>query len=235
MNGSLKSRPLREEAGFTLVEMMVTIMVMMAVFFALHSIFDTSIRVFSFGNDKVEAVENARLGLERMEREIQAAYPVDKISEPPDLKDYLFFSPGSPATPTRPGAKTITFGNDLRQGVIPPNRRIYNSATGTIDPKEEITYKLDASCPVSGTSGVCKLQRITSSGSSTVVENVVPDDDQTAASSDGLSFTYLKRDLNVATAADGTDIAVVRVKLKINVDGRIQTLTTDVGLRNRGV
>ncbi len=230
MAKSKLSKLLREEAGFTLPELMVTILVMLTVFFALHSIFDMSIRVFRFGNDKVEAVENARLGMERMEREIRAAYPVDKING----LTHVLFAPGSPPSPVVPGARSITFGNDVSQGAgSPPNRRIYDSATATTDPKEEITYRLDAACPSSGTDGVCRLQRVTSDGSSSVVEGVVPDDDQTAAVGDGLNFTYLKSDLTPATAADGSDIRVVRIKLKTNVDGRIQTLTTDVDLRNR--
>ena len=51
---------------------------MLTVLFALYSIFDMSLRVFGFGSDKVEAVENARLGLEKMERELRGAYPYDK-------------------------------------------------------------------------------------------------------------------------------------------------------------
>jgi len=53
-------------------------MIMIVVLFALYSIFDMGIRVFSFGNDKIEATEQARLGMEKMTREIRAAYPVDK-------------------------------------------------------------------------------------------------------------------------------------------------------------
>ena len=56
--------------------MMITIVIMIVVFFALHSIFDMSLRVFSYGNNKAEAMENARLGLEKMEREIRQAEPV---------------------------------------------------------------------------------------------------------------------------------------------------------------
>ena len=37
--------------------MMVTITIMMVVFFALYSVFDTSVRIFMFGSNKVEAVE----------------------------------------------------------------------------------------------------------------------------------------------------------------------------------
>jgi prepilin-type N-terminal cleavage/methylation domain-containing protein len=46
-------RLLREEGGFTLSEMMVVTMMLTIVLFALYGIFDMSIRVFSFGNDKV--------------------------------------------------------------------------------------------------------------------------------------------------------------------------------------
>lgn len=75
--GEAPTRLLRDERGFSLPEVLVTMLMMLTVLFALYSIFDMSLRVFSFGNDKVEAVENARLGMERMEREIRAAYPQD--------------------------------------------------------------------------------------------------------------------------------------------------------------
>jgi hypothetical protein len=52
---------------------------MLTVMFALYSIFDMSLRVFSYGNNKTEAVENARLGLEKMEREIRAAQNDDLV------------------------------------------------------------------------------------------------------------------------------------------------------------
>lgn len=70
-------RLLKDERGFSLPELLVTMLMMLTVMFALHSIFDMSLRVFSFGNDKVEVVENARIGMERMEREIRASYPDD--------------------------------------------------------------------------------------------------------------------------------------------------------------
>lgn len=73
----LSKRLAADEGGFTLTEVLVTMLMMLTVMVALHSIFSTSLRVFSFGNDKVEAIENARIGLERMEREIRAAYPVE--------------------------------------------------------------------------------------------------------------------------------------------------------------
>jgi prepilin-type N-terminal cleavage/methylation domain-containing protein len=112
---------LREEGGFTLPEVLVAMTLMVVVFFALYAIFDMSIRVFSFGNDKVEAVENARLGLEKMEREIRAAYPYDK----PAGRDYLLWSPGYPATGEIPPSDRISIGNDLdgnRKIECPPPR-----------------------------------------------------------------------------------------------------------------
>lgn len=238
MRELLDIRIVREEQGFTLTELMVTIMIMITVMFALYSIFDMSIRVFSFGNDKVEATENARLGLEKIEREVRAAYPADKING----REHVFFSRSDPTVATLPAQRSITFGNDLAQGASPPNRRIVDRNTAAVDPREVISYELrhqdGGSCPSVGTDGVCRLQRIiTSAGGATVVspvvDNVVPN---------GLTFTYFRGrpdavnpgNLEPAVAADGTDIGVVRIRLDVNVDGRTQTLTTDVDLRNRG-
>jgi prepilin-type N-terminal cleavage/methylation domain-containing protein len=202
----------RDEGGFTLPEMLVTIMVMVAVLFALYSVFDMSLRVFDVGNDKVEATDNARLGLEKMAREIRAAYPANKISG----SNHLFWTQGAPATATMPTAGQITFGND-RNG----NRRVYNSSTGTLDPNEEITYA------VSGTT----LQR---NGQPVVefVQDVDAPPDGTA-----LKFEYL--DANGATVTSEANIVTVRIKLEVAVDRGIQeepvtqTLQTKVTLRNR--
>lgn len=123
MSGRLAGS-VKEEGGLTLPEMMVTTMVMIVVLFALYSIFDMSIRVFSFGNDKVEAVENARIGLGRMEREVRAAFPYDK-GNPTSSDAHLFDAMG---------AGQITFANDLGAG-----DRVINQAA------EEVTYSLGGS------------------------------------------------------------------------------------------
>ena len=222
MTGRATERFLYEERGFTLPEMMVTIVIMVTVLFALYGIFDMSLRVFAFGNDKVEATENARLGLEKVEREIRAAYPVDRI----DNKKHVFFTAGYSSTPARPAPDSITFGIDLPAGGSPPNRKV--------DSVEEITYELRSSgdlstaCPSSGTEGICTLVRRQGSaaGFQPVVEHVLPG---------GLSFEYFTNKMAATdTAGDGTDIGVVRVRLRVDVDGRGQALTTDVDLRNRG-
>jgi type II secretory pathway component PulJ len=116
----MRARLLREEGGFTLTEVLVAMILMILVMFALYSIFDMSIRVFSFGNDKVEAVENARLGLSKMEREIRAAYPNNKAAATPD--ETLFFSPT--------GTNEIKFGLDLNGNHVVDH------------PSEEVTYNL---------------------------------------------------------------------------------------------
>ena len=114
---------LRDESGFTLPEVLVTMMIVITVMFAIYSIFDMSLRVFSFGNDKTEAVQNARLGLEKMEREIRAAYPQNKPASPPNNTLLTGFTSNS-----------ITFGNDLNGNRV-------------VDPGEVITYRRDASDP----------------------------------------------------------------------------------------
>lgn len=81
-------------------------LMMLTVMFALYSIFDMGIRVFSFGNNKVEAVQNARVGLEKMERETRAAYPVN----PPADNRVL---DGSASNSSR-----ITFWNKLDTGTV---------------------------------------------------------------------------------------------------------------------
>lgn len=115
-------RLLREESGFTLPEMLVTMIIMVTVLFALYSIFDMGIRVFSFGNDKVEASENSRLGLEKMEREIRAAYPYNKASGNTTLLPSF-------------SSNSITFGNDL------DGNRTVDAAS------EQVTYSLSGGSP----------------------------------------------------------------------------------------
>jgi prepilin-type N-terminal cleavage/methylation domain-containing protein len=207
-------RLLRGEGGFTLPEVLVTMVMMTTILFALYSIFDMSIRVFSFGNDKVEAVENARLGLEKMARELRAAYPYDKVKDTSTDTPlpHLFWSSGFPTTAAFPASNSITFGND-RNG----NRKI---DTGS----EQITYSLSGGSPAT-------LLR----NGEPVVEFVNDVDRDGAA----LSIKYFDANGNEIFTNEG-NIAMVRIKLEIAVNrgGRsepvTQVLQTDVALRNRG-
>ena len=217
---------MKEERGFSLPEMLVTIVIMMIVFFALYSVFDMSVRIYMFGSNKVEAVESARLGLERMEREIRAAYPVGSDS-------HLFFSANGSATnppQAMPSQTQITFGNELGAE---------GEGDGTIecgDPCEYITYKLtddvegsSAACTVSP----CDLRRV-NTANSTDPGNPVVDN---AVFPGGLDFTYLQSD-GITPATTESDIAKVRVSLDIMVDPGTKTsarqrLTTEIDLRNK--
>lgn len=215
MKSTIKGRLFREELGFTLPEMMVTIVIMIVVLFALYNIFDMSIRVFSYGNNKVEAVENARLGLERMEREIRAAYPVSKATKNNELLSNWT-------------ANSISFGNELS-----PSDHVIDAAA------ERITYQAISD-------GTLRRKVGTGAGSG---EPVVEFVDYTDSNNTGLEFTYCKSGDAVSNddCGDGfdevtpgsgneSDIDTVRIELNVRVEGGdqdgIQTLTTDVDLRN---
>src|SRR5829696_3685085 len=108
----MKERVLTDERGFSLVEMLVTIVIMIVVLFALYGIFDMSLRVYAFGNNKAEAMESARLGVEKMEREIRGAYKYDSGAS----QNHLFFTTASPTTALAVPPTTVTqltFGNDM--------------------------------------------------------------------------------------------------------------------------
>jgi prepilin-type N-terminal cleavage/methylation domain-containing protein len=230
----VRKRLVNEQDGFTLVEMMTTIIIMIVVLFALYSIFDTSIRVFSFGNDKIEAVENARLGLQKMEREIRAAYPVNGPTSTGSNRYRFFNADGTnpPSGAAWPTATQITFGNELGS----PGDRLIRCPSVTSC--EYITYKLTSTAnPASActtTSAPCTLRRVNAASSADpgepVVEFVRPN---------GLQFRYFTLDgTEINPASPGTyttqDIGRVQITLQIEVDGRRQNLTTVVDLRNRG-
>jgi len=225
---SVRERFLREEGGLTMVEMLITVLVMVPVLMALYSIFDMSVRAYMVGNNKTEAVQSARLGLERMEREIRAAYPVASDG-------HLFFSTNGAATnppQAMPTLNQITFGNEL--GAEGEGDRQIKCG----DPCEYITYKLtddvagsNAACTVSP----CDLRRVNTANSGDPGDPV----SENAVVPGGLTFTYLKNNGDVVLPADGEGaIARVRVSLEIAVDPGTQTaatqrLTTEIDLRNR--
>jgi type II secretory pathway component PulJ len=122
-----RRRSWRETAGFTLVEVLVSAMMLFAVLFALYAIFDVSVRTFGYGRDRLESIENARLALGKMEREIRAAYPYDLTSNPP--KRHLFSNPADPTRPAVPTATRVAFGNET-------------GGDRTIGPTEVIGYYL---------------------------------------------------------------------------------------------
>ena len=236
----MRERFIKDERGFSLSEMLVTIMIMIIVFLALFSIFDMSMKVFSFGNNKVEAIESARIGMEKMEREIRQAYKVNHSASP--AQDQVFFTTASPAT-------ALTLPAPDATGNVIVNQLTFGNESGTGDgiitcgsPCEYITYRLadstSGTTACTTTSTACTLRRVNTSNSAQagapVVENVAP---PTGANPNrGLSFTLLKSD-GTAPANEG-DVAMVLIKLNVIVDQGVgqngtQTLTTVIDLRNR--
>jgi hypothetical protein len=212
----VRERLLRDEGGFTLPEALVTMLIMVTVMVALYSIFDMSLRVFSFSNDKTEAVENARLGLEKMGREIRAAYPYDKAASPPNTTLLTTWT-----------ANQITFGNDLNG-----NRKIECLVTG-IPPCEVISYRV---YKPSGGSTYALGRISTYGGASQPVAEFV---DYVNSSNTGLRFRYFERDgvTEILPGGNESRIAIVSIELRTKVQRGAQpgaqTLTTDVALRNR--
>jgi type II secretory pathway component PulJ len=196
------------EKGFTLVEVLVASTMMFAVLFALYAVFDVSVRAFGYGGDRLEAVENARLAMGGMEREIRAAHPYDLTSNPP--KRYLFLNPNDTTQPAVPTATRIVFGNETGG-----DRRIVAS--------EVIGYYLSGH----------ELKRSKGGGVQTLVDSVPTDGlrftycrsadecPPTLAITDEAEIRIVRIALAVEVERRGEDPTR-------------QTLTTDVYLRNRG-
>ncbi len=211
----MKGRLLGEEDGFTLTEVLVTMVLMVLVMFALYAVFDMSIRVFSSGSDKVEATENARIGLAKMEREIRAAYPYDKAAGSQAGEKLLdVYDPAQ-----------ITFGNDLNG-----NRKV-DAECPSKPPSacEVITYRVYRT-----SDGPYALGRANSAAarSQAVVESI----DYAGPSDPGVEFSYLKWDAasnDFVGTAEEDEVELVRISIRVKVDESTQTLSTDVALRNR--
>ena len=84
-------------------------LLMIITLFALYSIFDMSLRLFAFGNSKVEAVENARVALAKIERETRMSYPQDKNAG----NKAIFDTTTASGSFFNSNSDRISFGNDL--------------------------------------------------------------------------------------------------------------------------
>jgi prepilin-type N-terminal cleavage/methylation domain-containing protein len=196
---------LREEGGFTLPEMLVSMTMMVVVLFALYSVFDMSLRVFGVGNDKIEATENARLGLEKMARELRTAYPYNKI----DGQPHLFWNSATPATPAMPTASSVTFGNDFNG-----SRKIDVAA-------EQITYSLSGTTlQRNGQPAVEFVQDVPATAGPALSFEYLDANGNTATTEPNIAMVRIK-----------LEVAVDR---GIHEQPVTQVLQTKVMLRNRG-
>ncbi len=216
------SRVLRREDGFTLPEMIVTMVIMVIALLALHGVFNMSIRVFSVGSDKIESTENARVALERMEREIRAAYPYDLTATPPVTR-VLDVSSGG-ISGNRTDGDQITFYNDVSATAASNGDRKGDAADETIT-----FYTQDTN-----SDGSLNLLRKQGSGTPETLTELGP--------GGLLRFKYFNRttpDVEITTpSADEANIGRVHIELNVVEDGpwqdQKQDLTTDADLRNRG-
>jgi type II secretory pathway component PulJ len=208
----MRARLLRDERGFTLAEVSVTIIIMIIVLFALHSMFEMSLKVYSYGNNKVEATETTRVAMEKMEREIRQA---SAYNQPSDM--HLF---------DQRTANEIRFGNDLNgSGAIQcPN------SSGQC---EKIGYRLN-----NGTLG----RDSTSTGATNTLGNLQPVAENvqsltfTYYNKSGAVVAPGGTEATDPTAT--TYVDRVQVSLVVSVDQGIgkpgtQTLTSVIDLRNR--
>lgn len=207
-----------EERGFTLGEVLVAMSMMVIVLFALHAVFEATLRLFDMGEDELEAVESARLGLERMQREVRAAYPYDAAAG----YDHLLWPAGAPTTGTLPSPERITFGNDLNgNGKVdcPPPPAPAASC-------EVITYSVYRP---SGSSTYVLGRAGSRGGALQPVVGHVAD-----VNGDGRALTFEYLDAAGDRTGEESRVSVVRIVLEVEVEGRGQTLATAVHLRNRG-
>jgi type II secretory pathway component PulJ len=207
-----------KEEGFTLAEVLVAMTMMVVVLFALHAVFDATVRIMGVGEDELEAAQSARMGLEKMQREIRAAYPYDAAAG----KDHLLWNAGDPTTAAIPAPDRITFGNDLdgdgRIGCSPPPAP--SSAC------EIISYRLYR--PAGSTSYA--LGRAKSRGGN--LQPVVGNVSNVDGDGDALKFEYL--DAFGSPVSSEPEVSAVRITLETEVGDSTRTLTTEVSLRNRG-
>jgi prepilin-type N-terminal cleavage/methylation domain-containing protein len=195
--------PLRDQGGFTLAEVMVVVTIMLVVMFAIYSVFDASVKLFSLGISRAEATGNARIALERMEREIRAAYPYDAGASPADNRLLATMDP------TR-----VTFGNES------------GSEDRRIDPATEgISYYLSADGPP------YTLQKTQGGGAAqAVVENVGTFEDGSPGLL--FEYLRESNGVLAETAVEG-EVEAVRITLAAEENGYRRQVSTVVALRNR--
>lgn len=212
ITADIRARLLRDERGFTLPEVVVTTTIMIIVLFALHSMFEMSLKVYSYGNNKVEAMETSRVALEKMEREIRQA---SAYNQPSDM--HLF---------DQRTANEIRFGNDLNgSGAIEcPN------SSGQC---EKIGYRLN-----NGTLG----RDSTSTGATNTLGNLRPVAENVQSLTftyyNKSGAVVAPGGTEATDPAAATYIDRVQVSLVVSVDQGIgkpgtQSLTSVIDLRNR--
>ena len=162
--------------------------------------------------------------MERMEREIRAAYPVDRANKGGNLggfdNEFVLISLGAFGSDLRTNSQQITFGNDLNGSYD-----ILTDDDNTYDYSEVIVYCVKNNNLMRYTSG----STCNNSGGA-VLADLGPNGN--------LEFTYFDGDTEVTpNFANQPNIDTVQVELTVDEgtaeEPRVQTLTTELALRSR--
>lgn len=94
---SLKSNRLKYSAGFTLSELLVAISITLLLLGGIYTAYKISHDSFNFGSTKIDLTQNAKIGLERISRELRETNRITTVL-PPTRED-----------PSNPPAHEITF------------------------------------------------------------------------------------------------------------------------------
>jgi prepilin-type N-terminal cleavage/methylation domain-containing protein len=176
MRATLPSRLSRPQAGFTLIEMVVTTMIFLIVLYGVYVIYDAGESNYIKGRLKWDAQSQSRVALERLAREIRmAGYnsptkvgdPLviatnDTISFHADVGDgnglrYVTYSlrdcSGTAGTTLYRNTSTTTYcgGDPFIEGVTSLKFTYYELNNVPIPYPLTTTYQLDSQAPVTGT------------------------------------------------------------------------------------
>jgi len=104
-----KSRPIKSEKGFTLLEMLVALTIIAMIAVGLWSVFRTSLRVWARGTEYIDASQRQRNILDMVRKQLASAYPLaaPSVPNPPD--------PDSP-DPDSPDPVSPILSNPIFQG-----------------------------------------------------------------------------------------------------------------------
>jgi prepilin-type N-terminal cleavage/methylation domain-containing protein len=75
-DGPTRARLRRQEAGFTLIELMISASILAVVLLAILALLDTSARIAPQDQERAHAIEESQAGLYRMTRELRQAHEV---------------------------------------------------------------------------------------------------------------------------------------------------------------
>lgn len=127
--------PMRDEDGFTIVEMAITVMLLGIVSFVLFSFLDSSMKVTTRASKDLQAEQRMTIALRQMTQEIRSASTVSQCAGAVSYKTCL----------------VIEVPRQVAVGVACPLRRITYQLVGTTVRETRVTYPANACSPTTAT------------------------------------------------------------------------------------